>query len=656
MTRTFGIIRWRLAQAFGLVLVLLCVVGCLESSGVERKPSSSIESMKQSVIYGKDDRVYTDDHPNATLRTLADSVAVILYSSYVKSADDSDNVTLSGKTLTDKIKDSSSYNKKPLCPTEPFRNDPAPGSCTGFLIGKKLFATAGHCISKQEKLTVKDAQYWCNRRSFVFGFKKGRQLKDDDVYKCRRILVHGYSSSPKLDYALIELDREVKGIKPLAWDPKPNLKTGHPIAIIGHPHGTWQKIATGAEVGDVRASTLDYFKTNVDSMPGNSGSPVFSLDTSKVIGIHVRGARPVYNVDNTRDCNVSHTLDNSKRNQSANYLNRLLGPTCQKDSDCDSRLFCDNGHCAFRGYDLQVVSYTLSKDKGANGDTVKATFTFKNEGNEPITTDFRVSLWWSTNTQICVTCGQDKPVSSLIVSGGLAAGATLTKTLEFKVAAPFKAGKQYVGLYLDDFLLTTQKLSYYGLVHERREDNNEMPLPFTVGTCTATCNKAGDVQCSGQIVQMCEADEFGCLGWKDKRTCASGETCEQGLCKPACQDVCHEGELSCGPNGEKRTCNKDANGCLVWSTLDTCPQGTICQGGNCQPVVKPEPAPVEVVVEVTTDGGTGDQGSAPDVSAPTPSGKGGCGCQATGQFPMGGVLLVLLALAGVLRNRLEVTE
>jgi uncharacterized protein (TIGR03382 family) len=63
-----------------------------------------------------------------------------------------------------------------------------------------------------------------------------------------------------------------------------------------------------------------------------------------------------------------------------------------------------------------------------------------------------------------------------------------------------------------------------------------------------------------------------------------------------------------------------------------------------------------VVVEVTTDGGTGDQGSAPDVSAPTPSGKGGCGCQATGQFPMGGVLLVLLALAGVLRNRLEVTE
>jgi V8-like Glu-specific endopeptidase len=176
-----------------------------------------------------------------------------------------------------------------------------------------LVLTAGHCFKPDERGGP------CERVKLVFGYavtKEGEMPSSfpaGDVYSCKEVIsqrVQDVSENdPKvghnlacsggkctnsplvgngIDYALVRLDRKVTGRYPLAIN-RSNVAKGATVGVIGYPSGMPVKVQEkGAVVRKVTGN--GYFVTNLDTFQGNSGSPVFNMETLKIEGILVRGA------------------------------------------------------------------------------------------------------------------------------------------------------------------------------------------------------------------------------------------------------------------------------------------------------------------------------------------------------------------------------
>jgi len=246
---------------------------------------STLSFAEDKSIYGDDNRI---DLFNASPETfkLADSVVSLW---------EAPNVQYDAAAKTFTLKTEKFGDKMNLCPKERFREQPMGAFCSGSLVGDDLIMTAGHCITDQAS---------CDGTKIVFGFalkKSGAaastKMGQADVYTCKKIITRFLGGEPgsvlpagqKLgpDYALIQLDRKVAGHKPLAINRAQNLKKGDKMMVIGHPVGLPLKISAGATVRD--ASQAGYFVTDLDTFGGNSGSPVFNVETRLIEGILVRG-------------------------------------------------------------------------------------------------------------------------------------------------------------------------------------------------------------------------------------------------------------------------------------------------------------------------------------------------------------------------------
>lgn len=187
------------------------------------------------------------------------------------------------------------------CSTERFIKQPTLMSCTGFLVGKDILVTAGHCMVNN---------FDCSGNNWVFNFRNGvKKIPANSVYKCKKIIAQEQVSIPILgttDYALIQLDREVTTGKPLKFRTKGRIKKGASVAVIGHPLGLPLKIADNAKVRGVFGKT---FKANLDTYGGNSGSPVVDIETGLVEGILVHGAG---DLRQQGGCTVSRKEDGMK--------------------------------------------------------------------------------------------------------------------------------------------------------------------------------------------------------------------------------------------------------------------------------------------------------------------------------------------------------
>ncbi|MDD0853098.1 serine protease [Halobacteriovorax sp. GB3] len=217
------------------------------------------------VVYGQDNRIDVDLHPNQKLREYDRSVATQIEKKYIDA-----NFFIDAPTIKE------SWN---LCPSERFLAQMNPGNCTGFLVEEDLIATAGHCMTSLE--TCEDF-YW------AFDFKDSTtQFDSSQIYRCKEIEKQVLDHSTMLDYALVRLDRPVVDRKPLRVRTSGRVSSGTPLAVIGNPTGLPLKIADGAQVRD--GNNDIYFKANLDTFGGNSGSPVINTDTGIVEGILVRG-------------------------------------------------------------------------------------------------------------------------------------------------------------------------------------------------------------------------------------------------------------------------------------------------------------------------------------------------------------------------------
>ncbi|KAB1068602.1 trypsin-like serine peptidase [Methylobacterium planeticum] len=222
-------------------------------------------------IYGVDDRKDFYEFPSDDVRRVADSVAALFRAGDVVSNGDGTS-TLRTETL---------QSAQRVCAKERFAAQPTGAFCTGFLVGPDLVATAGHCVNEGNVTTVR----------FVFGFRMTDEttavgtIADSDIYSGRelvgRVLEPGGS-----DWALVRLDREAGGRRPLTIRTTAQIAQGAAVSVMGHPSGLPLKFADGAEVRDNSARA--FFVANLDTYGGNSGSPVFGANFV-VEGILVRG-------------------------------------------------------------------------------------------------------------------------------------------------------------------------------------------------------------------------------------------------------------------------------------------------------------------------------------------------------------------------------
>ncbi len=259
------------------------------------------EASLARVIYGQDHRVEVFEATAFQQKLAASSASMVSENEMTTDASKPGLVQFTQKTLKDWLEAQGSEAQQPklfspkvikaaaaglrFCEGERFIDQPNPSMCSGFLIAPDLIMTAGHCA---------EIPTFCSEYRWVFGFqvnpetkKAGLDIKEEDIYKCKKVVSGTLQNSLGLDYAVVQLDRSVTGREPLDMridDKVPNL-TG--LVVIGSPSGLPLKVAVGA---NVRNNTHPFFfNANLDTFQGNSGSAVFNAETGMVEGILVRG-------------------------------------------------------------------------------------------------------------------------------------------------------------------------------------------------------------------------------------------------------------------------------------------------------------------------------------------------------------------------------
>ncbi len=178
-----------------------------------------------------------------------------------------------------------------LCQNEPFADQPAAGIASCFVTCSNEMVTAGHVFTGPLSNYV-----------VIFNFKI---LNKAGVYNPLILAKYIYYptkikySDSQLDVAVFSTDRPIKTV-PLKCSFSPNLPVNTPVYMIGYPSGLPQKIAMNAEVSV--NNNPEYVYTSLDAFQGNSGSPVFNLNTNMVIGLLVSGGTDLRPSGN---CNVS---------------------------------------------------------------------------------------------------------------------------------------------------------------------------------------------------------------------------------------------------------------------------------------------------------------------------------------------------------------
>jgi len=259
--------------------------------------SISNYATEEKVVYGEDNRVDVFESINSSYIKWSKATAAQIYTTSLKPYN-SQQYRISGESL----------EAQGVCAEERFSQQSAVARCSGFLVSNNLLVTAGHCMQ-----TTSD----CNEASWVFDYKVEFSdqseviVSKDSVYKCKRVVSRAYDNSNLADYAVIELDRSVADRAPLDFRVKTGSKVGpykgDRLVVIGHPSGLPTKIADGAQIRSLNSSI--YFKANLDTFAGNSGSAVLNINTGKVEGILVRGDTD-YVFDNERNCKVVNRVSN----------------------------------------------------------------------------------------------------------------------------------------------------------------------------------------------------------------------------------------------------------------------------------------------------------------------------------------------------------
>lgn len=270
-----------------------------------------LSSAKLSIIYGEDNRIDVNKLKDLRIAKMSKSIAARVPHSSIRDID-GENFSIFNMIISDEWGPN-------VCSDQKFADQPSMSDCTGFLVGKDLMVTAGHCVMQEGREITNGTTPECSENSWVFDYsydKNGKlpyklnSVPKSKVYGCKKIIKAITKNG--FDYALIRLDRATKKRAALKINLKSSAMKNDKIFVMGHPSGLPLKHAGGAKVFSVHRS---YFSTNLDTFGGNSGSPVFNADTFEVEGILVRGDIDyVHREQGDIACQEVNTCDQNRKN------------------------------------------------------------------------------------------------------------------------------------------------------------------------------------------------------------------------------------------------------------------------------------------------------------------------------------------------------
>ena len=197
----------------GILAVLMGFIAC----------SSSAEAR---VIYGTDDRADPFDWlaqgRDSEIARLARSTAVQVIDDQLSWESAQGIYRLSGQSLSQRTLGQGLS----LCPGERFANQRTSGFCSATLIAPNRILTAGHCLSEGPGV---HPEQQCAHARFLFGYEAHSaqdpgttQFLPEQVYSCKSIVRLSYDGTGETtsvpDFAIVELDRDVSGVAPVALD------------------------------------------------------------------------------------------------------------------------------------------------------------------------------------------------------------------------------------------------------------------------------------------------------------------------------------------------------------------------------------------------------------------------------------------------------
>ncbi|WP_437634540.1 trypsin-like serine peptidase [Sorangium sp. So ce854] len=253
--------------------LLVAVAGCGSSarSDASSPQGAATASRGPASIAGPKGLDGDDDRTECGARAQCNAVALLVHHHVVKSEPGSPVVL---ETETHQRADS-------LCAGARFAMQPVikESGCTGFLVERRVLATAGHCVIGK---TLEDLRA-------VFGYRMDdggvalAEISPQQVYRVVRARTPPRNDGRTgEDWALLELDGDVSSVAPLQLEHSAPVREGDPVFMIGHPLGLPLKHADNAVV---RVASRDlHFIASLDAFHGNSGSPVFNA-SGKVVGL-----------------------------------------------------------------------------------------------------------------------------------------------------------------------------------------------------------------------------------------------------------------------------------------------------------------------------------------------------------------------------------
>tara|TARA_Y100000768_G_scaffold388896_1_gene388436 strand:+ start:8327 stop:9232 length:906 start_codon:yes stop_codon:yes gene_type:complete len=208
-----------------------------------------------------------------------------------------------------------------MCASERFSYNPSVSyACTGFLIAEDVLVTAGHCGTHVRTEIRDETKNYCEAYTWLFDYQETRPRKintnhinKDNLYRCKKIL-YAVNDEGDLgrDFAIIKLDRKVKGRTPLKIASHSPAQ-GDAVSMLGHPMGMPMKYTHSAYIFEFFNQSYN-FKTNLDAFAGNSGSPVFNKNM-EVVGVLVAGNPSLSTYyDKKKKCERYNRCDNNGRN------------------------------------------------------------------------------------------------------------------------------------------------------------------------------------------------------------------------------------------------------------------------------------------------------------------------------------------------------
>lgn len=207
-----------------------------------------------------------------------------------------------------------------VCEDVPFIKQIAIGTCSGVLLKPNIVATAGHCVDKN-----------ILSKTWFFNYQNGDNLALKKGYKVQRVIfknfelirsgysferntinrqrqtigvgplppdMHDYSNYR--DIALLELETEVEGYIAFNINFSPFF-AGRKAISVGYPLGLPLKQNTNGSL--IEMASPYYMTTNIETLQGNSGGPLFDVETGDLIAITVnQGFNSVFGLRKGERC------------------------------------------------------------------------------------------------------------------------------------------------------------------------------------------------------------------------------------------------------------------------------------------------------------------------------------------------------------------